>query len=103
LNCILVAIRLDLRPSGTLDVVHRLDRGDLDLTVGSMDSPGERFATAPLFEGPFVMVMRRGHPGSRRKLAPSRRCPISRSHRAARIPALSIAGLPSAGWYAASG
>jgi DNA-binding transcriptional LysR family regulator len=65
------AVSLDLRPSGTLDVVDRLDRGDLDLTVGSMDSPGERFATAPLFEDPFVMVMRRGHPVSRRKLTPA--------------------------------
>jgi DNA-binding transcriptional LysR family regulator len=62
------AVGLDLRPSGTLDVVDRLDRGDLDLTIGGMDSPGERFATAPLFEDPFVMVMRRGHPASRRKL-----------------------------------
>jgi DNA-binding transcriptional LysR family regulator len=62
------AVSLDLRPSGTLDIVDRLDRGDLDLAVGSMESPGERFATAPLFEDPFVMVMRRGHPASRRKL-----------------------------------
>jgi len=62
------AVTLDLRPSGTLDIVDRLDRGDLDLTVGGMASPGERFATAPLFEDPFVMVMRRGHPASGRKL-----------------------------------
>src|SRR5258708_6253689 len=62
-------VQLDLRPSGTLDIIDRLDRGDLDLTVGSMDSPGERFATAPLLEDPFVMVTRRGHPASRRKLS----------------------------------
>jgi DNA-binding transcriptional LysR family regulator len=61
-------VRLDLRPSGTLDFVDRLDRGDLDLTLGGMDSAGERFATAPLLEDPFVMVMRRGHPASRGKL-----------------------------------
>src|ERR1700693_4643133 len=29
------AVSLDLRPSGTLDLVDRLDRGDLDLTIGS--------------------------------------------------------------------
>ncbi len=63
------AVHLALRPSGTLDIVERLDRGDLDLTIGSVDSPGERFATAPLLEDPFVMVMRRGHPASRRKLS----------------------------------
>src|SRR5712691_8757207 len=62
------AVRLDLRPSGTLDIVDRLDRGDLDLALGSMDSPGERFAAAPLLADPFVMVVRRGHPASRRKL-----------------------------------
>jgi DNA-binding transcriptional LysR family regulator len=62
------SVRLDLRPSGTLDIVEQLDRGDLDLAVGSLDNPGERFAAAPLLEDPFVMVMRRGHPASRRKL-----------------------------------
>src|ERR1700692_4156902 len=64
------AVRLDLRPSGTLDIVERLDRGDLDLTLGSVDSPGERFAAAPSREDPVVRVMRRGHPGSRQKLSP---------------------------------
>jgi DNA-binding transcriptional LysR family regulator len=62
-------VRLDLRPSGTLDIVDRLDRGDLDLTFGSMDSPGERFATMPLLEDAFVMAMRRGHPATRAKLS----------------------------------
>ncbi len=63
------AVRLDLRPSGTLDVIDRLDRGDLDLALGSMDSPGERFVAAPLLEDPFVIVMRRGHPAGRRTLS----------------------------------
>ena len=63
------AVHLDLRPSGTLDIVAQLDRGDVDLALGGMDSPGERFATAPLLEDPFVMVMRRGHPASQRKLS----------------------------------
>jgi DNA-binding transcriptional LysR family regulator len=64
------AVRLDLRPSGTLDIVDRLDRGDLDLVLGSLHNPGERFAVATLLEDPFVMVMRRGHPAGRRKLSP---------------------------------
>jgi DNA-binding transcriptional LysR family regulator len=51
-----------------LDIVDRLDRGDLDLALGSLDSPGGRFATAPLLEDAFVMVMRRGHPASCDKL-----------------------------------
>jgi DNA-binding transcriptional LysR family regulator len=64
------ALRLDLRPSGTLDVVEQLDRGELDLAIDSQDSPGERFAAEVLLEDSFVMVMRRGHPASRRRLTP---------------------------------
>jgi DNA-binding transcriptional LysR family regulator len=63
------AVRLDLRPSGTLDIAERLDRGDLDLALGGTERLGERFATAPLLEDPFVMVMRRGHPASKRNLS----------------------------------
>jgi DNA-binding transcriptional LysR family regulator len=63
------AVRLDLRPSGTLDIVDRLDRGDLDLALGSLDSPGERFVSTPLLGDRFVLVMRRGHPAGRRKLS----------------------------------
>ena len=62
------AVYLDLRPSGTLHIVDRLDRGDLDLALGSFDTAGERFASAPLLEDEFVMVMRRGHPSSRARL-----------------------------------
>jgi DNA-binding transcriptional LysR family regulator len=62
------AVYLDLRPSGTLDIADRLDRGDLDLALGSLECPGERFALAPLFDDAFVMVMRQGHPASRGKL-----------------------------------
>jgi DNA-binding transcriptional LysR family regulator len=61
-------VRLDMRPSGTLDIADCLDRGDLDLAIGGLESPGERFASQLLLEGPFVLVMRRGHPASRRKL-----------------------------------
>src|ERR1700730_14547563 len=63
------SVYLDLRPSGTLDIVDRLDRGDLDLALGSMDSPGERFATTPLLEDAFVLAMRSGHPATRAKLS----------------------------------
>jgi DNA-binding transcriptional LysR family regulator len=62
-------VSLGLRPSGTLDIADRLDRGDLDLALGGMDSPGERFSSAPLFDDLFVVAMRRGHPASRRALS----------------------------------
>src|SRR6478736_9437245 len=31
------AVRLDLRPSGILEIADCLDRGDLDLAIGSLD------------------------------------------------------------------
>jgi DNA-binding transcriptional LysR family regulator len=65
------SVRLDLRPSGTLDLFAQMDRGDLDLVLGRHDDPGERFARTVLLEDPFVMVMRRGHPAIRRKLSPA--------------------------------
>jgi DNA-binding transcriptional LysR family regulator len=61
-------VRLDMRPSGTLDIAEGLDRGEFDLAIGSHDAPGERFACELLLEDQFVLVMRRGHPASRRKL-----------------------------------
>ena len=55
-------ITLDLRPSGTLDVAERLDRADLDLALGSLAAPGERFSDLRLFENGYAALMRRGHP-----------------------------------------
>jgi DNA-binding transcriptional LysR family regulator len=62
------SVRLDLRPRGTLDLVEYLDRGDLDLTIGVIESPGVRFATAPLLEDEIIVVMRQGHPAGEREL-----------------------------------
>lgn len=63
------AIQLDFRPSGTLNVGERLDRGDLDLAIGNLDTPGERFGSAVLLRDEYVLVMRRGHPAARRSLS----------------------------------
>jgi DNA-binding transcriptional LysR family regulator len=62
------SVSLDIRPSGTLDIVELLDRGELDLAVGDFATRGERFAIRPLLDDPFVLAMRRGHPAGRRKL-----------------------------------
>jgi DNA-binding transcriptional LysR family regulator len=61
-------IRLDLRPTGLRDIPALLDRGELDLAIGTFEDAGERFATAPLLEDSFVVVMRRDHPAARREL-----------------------------------
>lgn len=60
---------LDMRPGGTLDIPDLLDRGDIDLAIGALESPGERFVSELLLEDRFVLVTRRGHPAGRRKLS----------------------------------
>ena len=64
------AVRLEMRPRGTLDLVEHLDRGDLDLALGVIDSPAERFVTTPLLADEIVMVMRKGHPASQSEYSP---------------------------------
>ncbi len=55
-------VSLDFRPSGTLDLAACLDRGKLDLALGSLAAPGERFSDLLLFEDGFAALVRRGHP-----------------------------------------
>src|ERR1700722_6554185 len=63
------ALRLDIRPSGNWNIIDALDRGDVDLALGALEGPGDRFLSAPLLEDRWVLVMRRGHPAGRRKLS----------------------------------
>jgi len=62
-------VQLDLRPSGTVDVFDRLDRGELDVSIGTFGAVGERFTSAVVLEDRFVAVMRKGHPAARAKLS----------------------------------
>jgi DNA-binding transcriptional LysR family regulator len=55
-------VTLDLRPSGTLDIAERLDRGEIDLALGSLAAPAERFSDLRLFEDRFACVLRQDHP-----------------------------------------
>src|SRR5437764_1844585 len=64
-------IHLDLRPTGLRDVPALLDRGELDLAIGTLDALGERFSAVTLLEDSFVVVMRRDHPAARHKLTPN--------------------------------
>ena len=56
------SVQLDLRPSGTLRIVDLLDRGELDLAIGSFADPGERFGLVHLLEDRFVLATGRDHP-----------------------------------------
>ncbi len=60
-------VQLDIRPSGTLNVLDLLDRSELDLAIGYFASPGERFGLSTLLEDRFVVAMRHDHPGARQK------------------------------------
>ncbi|SJZ39591.1 DNA-binding transcriptional regulator, LysR family [Enhydrobacter aerosaccus] len=55
-------VTLDLRPSGTINIAEQLDRGDIDLALGSLAAPAERFSDLRLFEDRFACVLRRDHP-----------------------------------------
>ena len=57
-------VSLDLRPSGTLDLAERLDRGELDLAIGGLAAPGERFSDLRLFEDEFSALVRQDHPAA---------------------------------------
>jgi len=55
-------IVLDLRPSGTLNIADLLDRGEIDVAIGGLAAPGERFNDVRLLEDGFAAILRRGHP-----------------------------------------
>ena len=55
-------VTLAFRPSGTLDIPDLLDRGQLELAIGSFAHKGERFSRRQLLEDTFVAVLRKSHP-----------------------------------------
>jgi DNA-binding transcriptional LysR family regulator len=57
-------VTLEFRPSGTLNVLDLLDRGELDLAIGLLPEQGERFSRLSLLEDDFVVVLRKGHPAA---------------------------------------
>jgi DNA-binding transcriptional LysR family regulator len=61
-------VRLSLVPSGTLNLVDRLDRSELDLAISARAPDGERFASQLIIQDRFVAVFRNGHPALRKKL-----------------------------------
>jgi DNA-binding transcriptional LysR family regulator len=62
-------VTLEFRPSGTLNVLDLLDRGELELAIGLLPEPGERFSRLSLLHDDFVVVLRKDHPAAARKLS----------------------------------
>lgn len=58
-------LRLDFRPSGTLNIPDSLDRSELHLAIGPSDTTAERFTRKRLVQDEFCVVMRRSHSLSR--------------------------------------
>src|ERR1700674_5854635 len=54
-------VKLDFRPSGTLDVLERLDRSELHLAMGPYRAQGERFSLEKLLQDQSVVVFRKDH------------------------------------------
>lgn len=61
-------VRLSLVPSGTLNLIDKLDRGELDLAIAARDATAERFASQLLIDDRYVAVLRSGNPALRKKL-----------------------------------
>jgi DNA-binding transcriptional LysR family regulator len=57
-------VKLDFRPSGTLNVPELLDQGELDLAIGPRGAHGERFSVRRLLQDQFVVVHRKAHPAT---------------------------------------
>jgi DNA-binding transcriptional LysR family regulator len=62
---IAAGVRLDFRPSGTLDVLEQLDRSELHLAMGPLGVQGERFSRRRLLQDQFAVVHRKGHPSAK--------------------------------------
>jgi DNA-binding transcriptional LysR family regulator len=58
-------VKLDFRPSGTLNIPEMLDRSELQLAMGPSRVQGERFSHRRLLQDQFVVVHRKGHPAAR--------------------------------------
>jgi DNA-binding transcriptional LysR family regulator len=54
-------VTLEFRPRGTLDILDLLDRGQLDLAIGSFAKNRERFSRRPLLQDKFVALLRKDH------------------------------------------
>jgi DNA-binding transcriptional LysR family regulator len=52
---------LEFRPSGALDILDPLDRGELDSAIGPFREQGERFSRLSLLQDDFVVILRKGH------------------------------------------
>src|SRR6202158_2952315 len=58
-------VKLDFRPSGTLNVIEQLDRSELHLALCPSGFQGERFSLKRLLQDQFVVVHRKGHPAAK--------------------------------------
>ena len=66
-------ISLEFQPSGTLDLADVFDRGLLDLALGFLMEPAERFGHRKLLGDGLVVLMGKDHPAaSARKLTPEK-------------------------------
>jgi DNA-binding transcriptional LysR family regulator len=71
-------VKLDFRPSGTLDVLGQLDRSELHLAIGPSAVQGERFSRRRLLQDQFVLVHRKGHKASKtREFSTEQLSPLS--------------------------
>ncbi len=54
-------VTLDMKPTDSADVAAMLDRSELDVALGSLAAPSDRFNDLHLSESGYAVLMRRGH------------------------------------------
>jgi len=62
------AVDLVIRPSTRLDLAEQIDLGRIDLAIGIFSQVPPRFSSRDLMSQGESILMRKGHPASRRKL-----------------------------------
>jgi DNA-binding transcriptional LysR family regulator len=64
INKIAPQVTLEFRPTGTLNSPDLLDRGEIDLAIGTFAEQGERFSRQLLLQDEFVAILRKNHPAT---------------------------------------
>jgi DNA-binding transcriptional LysR family regulator len=54
-------VTLDIRPSGTANLVQQLDAGEMDVAIGALIEGGERFRCVRVADDDYVAVLDRNH------------------------------------------
>ncbi len=61
-------LRIETRPLPLAEIAGALERGDIDLAMGSLEGLGRGVRGAPLFHEPYLLVLAAGHPHAAQRI-----------------------------------